>query len=81
MSGKLAAVLFLIFFTFPGTKLFSQVADTTSFTIVPRLSFYSYEKVLITGTCTTGVIYDVLNIKLIYLNSVISEWKGESKIK
>ena len=80
MSGKFTAVLIIILLTFSGTRSFSQTVDTLSFTLTPRLSFCSYEKSAeLILHVPRGISNNILNIKLLYLNNILSEWKGIAK--
>jgi hypothetical protein len=77
MTGKLSIVLAIILFTFSGLRLVCQTTDTTSFTLIPRLSFYSYEKdAELLLHVPQSLINNVLNIKLIYSNIIVDEWSG-----
>ena len=77
MSGKYTIALLLSFFSFLGTRTFSQIVDTSSFSIIPRLSFYSYEKSAeLLLHVPQGAINTILNIRLLYSDKFLSEWNG-----
>jgi hypothetical protein len=76
MRGKLLALLFPLILTFP-TRSFSQVVDTSSIILIPRLSYYSNEKnAELLLHFPPALINKQLNIKLISSNRILYELKN-----
>jgi hypothetical protein len=77
MSTNYIKVLLISFFTLSGSVTFCQIVDSSSFTLIPRLSFYSYEKsVELLVHVPQEKINNILNIKFISSKIILNEWKG-----
>jgi hypothetical protein len=76
MLRRISYLLLLFAFAL-NLRSFSQVADTTSFKMNTRLSFYSYEK---TGEMIlhipSGLLWNNLNITLKINDKELTSWKG-----
>jgi hypothetical protein len=79
MAGKFISLLLIILLNFSATGLSGQVTDTTSFTLIPRLSFYSNEiNAELLLHVPGSVMNNVLNIRIILAERNISEWTGRA---
>jgi hypothetical protein len=80
MSGRSITALSLSFFALLSISSFSQIVDTTSFTLLPRLSFYSYEK---SAELLLHVPQEAINnnikVRLKYSDKILSEWNGKAE--
>lgn len=77
MKGNPVTAFIFLLASVISPDIYSQIIDSTSFSMNSRLSFYSYEQSAeLLLHAPQGVINNVLNIKLICSNKILLEWKG-----
>jgi hypothetical protein len=80
MGQMIKTALIFVFLLVPGIRSYSQNVDTTSFILVSRLSFYSFEKnAELLLHVPQNMMNNILDIKLQYENIFFSGWKGKAE--
>lgn len=80
MRGKVPVLLLSVLFTISNSGLFAQIIDSTSFKLISRQSFYSFEKSAeLLLTPAKNISFNILYVRLINNDNVLFDGNMKSE--